>query len=339
MLAAAVRTTPQQQAAATVHAQEAQVQAFLHRLQKRQERHTVPMALSRRMLQRHGVGYLDDNVASVVSATADRFLATVLQQAMACRDQRLKGAELMKEERRHRRKHVLHHKADADDRKRRKLEREETKKKTNLKAIAAAEALKATGATPDNSSTPGPSPSKSKKKKKSLENGDTYMEDDDDHEYDSLEEEEEYYREYYGNDGQYYEESDDEDEDENQYMLMLRDLERPLQAWDVHLTGKVGLGVGDSSDAESDDERDADEQAENGDAELKVEQEGDEESQSSPPAKTTVRSPASKGVNSNAMENAKSVPSSASRKAVSPAPKSASASGKAISPVPKSAST
>jgi hypothetical protein len=308
--------TPQQQAAASVYGQEQQLQTFLHRLKQRQDNHTVPTALSRRMLQRQGVGYLDDNVASLVSATADRFLATVLQQAMACRDQRLKGAELLKEERKYRRKHVLHHQADTDNRKRRKMEREELKKKSNLEAVAAAEALKATGAAP-NTAAAGLSPSKSKKKKKGLENGDAKTQEDDDFEYDSLEEEEAYYNDYYGDVGQEGE-SDDEDEDENQYTLMLRDLERPLQAWNVHLTGKVGLGVGDSLDAESEDERDVDEQAENGESaeqpNVDGEQDGDnEESPSSSPVK--AGSPASKG---GATETLKTP--AASRKANSPVP-------------------
>jgi hypothetical protein len=82
-------------------------------------------------LQKQGVGYLDDTVAAVVSASADRFLATVLHQAAACRDQRLKGAELAQEAARHRKRHMQHYEADSDDRQRRKEEKEK-KRERNL---------------------------------------------------------------------------------------------------------------------------------------------------------------------------------------------------------------
>ena len=318
------RLTPHQQAAAAVHAQEEQLQKFLHRLQQREDHHasTVPTALSRRMLQRQGVGYLDDNVASVVSATADRFLATVLQQAVACRDQRLKGIEMAREEARYRRHHIQQHQADADDRKRRKLARQDASQKANLEAIAAADRLKAAGLTPNATTAISSPASKSKKKKKKGENGDK---SDDEMSYDSLEEEEEYYQSYYGR-GENGENSDDEDEDENQDMLVLRDLERPLEAWDVHLTGKVGLGMvaGDSSDEASDEENMDAEM--NGVSEPKGQQLDNDGDQQSPAAKTTAGSPASKGGTN-----------SASGRAKSPAPVTKKAESKASSPVPNKA--
>jgi hypothetical protein len=322
--AAAPKMSPGQQAAAAVHAQEEQLQMFLHRLQRREDDHaaTVPSALSRRMLQRQGVGYLDDSVASIVSATADRFLATVLQQAVACRDQRLTGAEMAREADGQRRKHILQHQADADDRRRRKLARQEARKTSNLEAVAAAERLKAAGMAPNATTAnalTSPAKSRSKKKKKDQEKS------DDERSFDSLEEEEEYYKDYYG--GINNDDSDDE-EDENQDMLTLRDLERPLEAWDVHLTGKVGLGVvvGESSDVESnnDEEVEVIEVEMNGVPDQTVHDDGDNDTQPSPAGKKASSSPASKGNGANG-SRAKSPASSTQKKA---------GGSKAPSPVP-----
>ena len=315
----APRLTPQQAAAAAVYNQEKQLQTFLHRLQRREDEHasTVPSALSRRMLHRQGVGYLDDSVASVVSATADRFLATVLQQAVACRDQRLKGMEMAREEERHRRKHVLQHEADADDRKRRKLARQEARLKSNLEAVAAADRLKAAGILP-NATTAMASPIRSRKKKKKGDNGD--LSDDDEESYDSLEEEEDYYQDYYGNGN----DADSDDEDENREMLTLRDLQRPLEAWDVHLTGKVGLGVvvGEASDVESDNEEEEEDVKMNGVSEHKNKEEEEDEAQPSPAGK---KSPAPKGgakeVATDKTNGTPSAKSKADSKAPSPSPK------------------
>jgi hypothetical protein len=329
--AAAPRLTPGQQAAAAVHAQEEQLQKFLHRLQRRQDEQasTVPTALSRRMLQRQGVGYLDESVASVVSATADRFLATVLQQAVACRDQRLSGAEMARQENRHRRKHILQRQADADDRKRRKVAREEARKKSNLDAVAAAEQLKARGMVPPNATMANASISGTKSKSKKKKMGEEKS--DDETSYDSLEEEEDYYKEYYGGVN-----GDDsgEEEDENQDMLTLRDLERPLEAWGVHLTGKVGLGlvVGESSDVESDDEEEEEVQdvEMDGISEQKVDENGyDDTAQSSPAGKKADGSPASKRNTPNGPRNTPN-----GSRAKSPASSTKKAAGsKAASPV------
>lgn len=55
---------------------------------------TVPLNLSRRILNRQGAGYLDDAVAMITSAAADRFLATTIRCALACRDRRIAGSKL-----------------------------------------------------------------------------------------------------------------------------------------------------------------------------------------------------------------------------------------------------
>jgi hypothetical protein len=259
--------TPQQAAAAAVRMEEMQMQRFFYRLQARDDTRpdtlttgpTVPTALTRRILHRQGVGYLDDTVAAVVSASADRFLATVLHQAAACRDQRLKGAELAKEASRHRKRHVAQYEADTEDRARRKGEKARKRERSNLAAIEAGDVLKKSGKTPakEGESTP----TKSKKKKKTTDdiaaNGRKPKQkddvDDDDTSYDSVDEEEEYYRNYYGNPVGEMEDGDDEEEDDE--MLILRDVARPLEAWDFHLTGKEGMY---QRPEESDDDNGAD---------------------------------------------------------------------------------
>lgn len=250
--AAHIMQTPQQAAAAAVRAEELQMQRFFHKLQARDDTRpdavtgpTVPTALTRRVLQQQGVGYLDDTVAAVISASADRFLATVLHQAAACRDQRLKGAELAKEAARHRKRHVQQYEADSDDRQRRKDEKLAKREKANLAAIEAAEVLRKSGKTPGKAVEGTP---KSKKKKKaaaddSLANGRKPKQkqgeddDDDDASYDSVDEEEDYYRNYYGDKVGSLEDEEEEDDE----MLILRDVARPLEAWDFHLTGKEGM--------------------------------------------------------------------------------------------------
>jgi hypothetical protein len=254
--------TPEEAAVSQVMSEDSDIQRFIHRLQRRNDSHptsdsmsgtTVPTALARRTLHRQGVGYLDDTVTAVISASADRFLATVLQQGIACRDQRLKGSEMAKEAARHRKRHMHHYDADTDDRKRRKEEAETNRESQHLTAIAAAEALKKGGKSAEDK--------KKKKAKKAEEpmsqlNGvtkDSINEDDGDESYDSIDEEEEYYQKRHTPDppetrGK---NNDDEDEDEEDDTLQLRDLVRPLEAWRFHLTGKEAL---EPSIHESDDD-------------------------------------------------------------------------------------
>lgn len=235
--------TSQQLAASTLYSEEEKLQKFLQRLQKQRDGGpTVPTSLARRMLQRQGVGYLDETVAMLTSAAADRFLATVLQQAVACRDRRGSGQELSKEEASRRRKHVSLYQQDSDYRKRRKLDRVSQNLQANLAAVEAARELSQKAAGADNKSNAAKK--KNARKTDAVEdsngkkNTETIGEDEvlDD---DSLDDEERYYADYYG---EYPEEDDDEDAEED-FMLLLRDLERPLEAWHFKLTGKVGLGA------------------------------------------------------------------------------------------------
>lgn len=247
-----------------IQSQDEKMQRFFQRLQHRDDSRpesygapTVPTALSRRILQRQGVGYLDDTVGAIASAAADRFLATVLQQGLACRDQRLKGLELAKEAAQQRQRHQEVYLADADERRRRKVERQQRREKANLAAVEAAEALK---------KAPMPAAAEAedapKKKKKAAAsaavNGSkrkrSERDDDDDESYDSIDEEEEYYREYYGDPAL----KVDDDEEDEEDMLILRDLARPLQAWDFCVLGKEGMDPTEPEEQESEEEDDDD---------------------------------------------------------------------------------
>ena len=270
--AAAVPKTPEEVAEAEVLSEDAQIQRFIHRLQRRDDLHpmadassgpTVPTALSRRMLQRQGVGYLDDTVAAAISASADRFLATVLQQAVACRDQRLKGAEMARDAARHRKRHMQHYEADSDDRKRRREEAEDSWEAAHIRTISAADALKKGGG-----ASKAADDKKKKKKKKEDDtpatNGTTpasganVPQNDDDESYDSIDEEEDYYKEKLG-DAPAPQKGDDDEDDGT---LLLKDLVRPLEAWDFHVTGKEALEDKDHDSDEEDPEAEDDDREE-----------------------------------------------------------------------------
>lgn len=326
--------TPKEAAKAAMRAEDAMMEAFIDRLQKRNDSQfmpltgstvgpavatttttptgttlvdetgpTVPTALSRRMLHRQGVGYLDSTVASVVSASADRFLATVLQQSIACRDQRLNGARMAKKAERDRKRHLKHYRSDVDDRKRRKEEIEKAKEAVALQAIQVAEAVKkenqskasaASAAAQAEAAAAAKGETAVKKKKRppsasaNPTNGvkvDPVLkklaeEDENEDGYDSVDEEEEYYQRQMGvldggigegmaggvgdsNDDDDEEEDDDDDEEEEDVTLLLRDIVRPLEAWDFHLAGKETLPTQRDekhrkADDEDDEERDND---------------------------------------------------------------------------------
>ena len=239
------RQSSQQLAAATLQNEDEKLQRFLRRLQQQRDGGpTVPTSLARRMLHRQGVGYLDETVAMLTAAAADRFLATVLQQAAVCRDRRVAGQELSKEESARRRKHVALYQQDSDYRKRRKLERTSQKLQANATAVAAAKELSHRASAADNKGNSAKK--KNIKKSEPVEeetNGTKTVEeaigDDEFLDEDSLDEEEHYYDDYYGE----FPDEEDEDETEEDLTLLLRDIERPLEAWHFKLTGKVGLGA------------------------------------------------------------------------------------------------
>lgn len=282
--------SPTEVAKATLLSEDAQMERFINRLQRRDRRManshhhsnkspsssgpTVPSALSRRMLQRQGVGFLDETVASVVSASADRFLATVLQQSIACRDQRLKGAAMSREAAKQRKRHMDEYDADNDDRKRRKDSIIKAREDIAKLTIEAAEPTKKATAT---ASATGKKTTKKKKvtKKQAAAAGgprtiDPAMEklamEASEDEYDSIDEEEEYYQENVvvatrekiklEKSGVHNDEAEDEDEDsdEEDDTLLLRDIVRPLEAWNFHLNGKVAIETDDENDEFEDTE-------------------------------------------------------------------------------------
>ena len=221
---------------------------------------TVPHPLSRRILNRQGVNYMDENVSAIMSGAADRFLATVLQQSMICRDRRLQGEEMAKKEKRElnklKRKRMYEMKA-------RKRKRDALEKELEI-------AIK----TPASSSNTNEKGKKNTTKKntassvtaKLINNVEKALEDDEGN--DPINEEMDYYENYLnsngngdstertvGNDDNGDDQSidndddgDSDDEDENKLTLQLRDVVRPLEAWGVSLTGKIGLSAQLTSD-------------------------------------------------------------------------------------------
>jgi hypothetical protein len=254
------KQTPREAAVSALQSEDAQMKRFLQRLQHQRDDSrpgeaafgpTVPTALSRRMLQRQGAGYLDGSVAAVASASADLFLATVLQQAVACRDQRLKGTEVARQVARKRKRHQTQYREHIDDRRRRKEEREAIREEMNVAAIEAAEALnqKMPASLPRSDDGDGPDapdnagmPRKKKKASDLMANGVKFKVSDlsdEETSYDSIDEEEAYYQEYYKNDASGDLDSDDEGDDDD--VMILRDLTRPLEAWHFHLDGKLSV--------------------------------------------------------------------------------------------------
>ncbi|KAL3945555.1 MAG: hypothetical protein SGBAC_000379 [Bacillariaceae sp.] len=268
----AEKLSPADAALRKLQREDVQMQRFIHRLQRRNDSHpsfesisgpTVPTALARRMLHRQGVGYLDDTVGAVISASADRFLATVLQQGIACRDQRLKGMVLAKEAKRQRKRHMQHYDEETIDRKRRREQSEENREKEHLAAIAAGEALSKKGGKADD---------KRKKKKKGEEapaptNGaakkSAKKDDDDDASYDSIDEEEGYYRNNNQDTDSSHLNNSKNDEDEEDDTILLRDLQRPLEAWKFNLLGKESLEAYCSEEEEEEDNDEADDEPNN----------------------------------------------------------------------------
>lgn len=281
-------------AVAALQSEDLQMQTFIHRLQYRDDSQmitdsmsgpTVPTALSRRILHKQGVGYLDNTVAAIVSASADRFLATVLHQSLACRNKRLEGSVMAREATLFRKRHIEQYETDVRDRRRQRQQKEDEREKCHLKVIEAAEALSKKNGSSGSKDEGGGTTSKSKKKKKgtatAVDNinlngnkGDTSKtnnkgiganddkgDDDDNDSYISLDEEEQHYQKYYRNNStdEFVDDSSDDEEDRT---LILSDISRPLRAWDFHLTGKIGvmgamppLNSGDTDNDEDNDEK------------------------------------------------------------------------------------
>ena len=286
-----VKQTPQQAAVAAVLTEDQLIDRFAQRLHDRDDSQvdsasapTVPTALSRRILNRQGTGYIDGTVGAVVSAAADRFLATVLQQALACRNERLKGAELVRGAEKTRQRHWEQYEADAEFRRKRKLEQEEKNTQICHNAIKAAESLKKfPPATTAASSAGNADTPQAKKKKKKADDVSGVMnasrlklKEDDESSVNSIDEEEACHRDYFGDIASGKKMDNDDEEDDT---LILRDLSRPLEAWDFHVVGKEGLQPmdrQDDSEDESEDEEEVEAVAADSDDENGEDEDGDE---------------------------------------------------------------
>lgn len=229
--------------------QDERLHRFLTRL--KHTKPTVPPSLTRRILNTQGVGYTDPLVSSVVSSAADRFLATVLSQALVCRDRRLKGEELTRKEKREIER----------VRKRRRAEHVKIEKKKRKLEGELEEMVKKGQKGPLKQDKKGSSELINLLQTKTF--GDVgkkdCLDDEEDH-YDKLDKSDDVNtdgaddgndddpegKEDRGNQSYDEEESDEDeeyDDDDDREILQMRDLVRPLEAWGLSLTGKMGLAT------------------------------------------------------------------------------------------------
>jgi len=218
------------------HTQDERLRNFLTRL--KDTKPTVPPSLTRRILNKQGVGFADPLVSTIVSSAADQFLATVLSQALVCRDRRLKGEELAKKEKRE---------LDRVEKRRRAEEKSIESKKRKLEADLEEMVKKGSKGSLKHD--------KVSSELMHLLETNTFDEvgkknciDDEENYYKSQEARSESGEDNSNKniDSQNYEEdefdedeSDDEDDDKD--LLHLRDLVRPLGGWGFSLAGKMGL--------------------------------------------------------------------------------------------------
>jgi len=219
---------------------------------------TIPSALSRRILHKSGVGYLDNSVPLILSAMSDRFLATILVQAKACRDRRIEGYKATIKERKRRNKHrklVLKERLNRD-----KRYKEELGKKRSMmeSTVMDAKELLEKDSNKKGSSSGGEDKTLfglSEEEREAVKEYKKQVAD--------VDAEEEYYNKYYGKgneDGNLDLDnisSDEEDDEDDELVvdtdLKLRDLVRPLGAWGFDLTGKLGFTDEVNNDSEGDE--------------------------------------------------------------------------------------
>ncbi|KAL7517029.1 hypothetical protein ACHAWX_001989 [Stephanocyclus meneghinianus] len=251
---------------------------------------TTPQNLSRRILHKQGVGYLDDAVSLLLSAASDRFLAAVLTQAAACRDRRLEGYKALLVERKERKRHRRKVLKERTERERRFREEIEKRRKGAEDAMKEAEDGKKGVKAPI---APVVAPALEEESfqvtQADLERLKEFRKDNED-----LDAEEDYYHNYFGKNeydwddnevggktapnGDNEEESDEYDSeeeiDDKQYDLLLRDIVRPLGAWGFDLTSKIGFSSADTGmDEESEYVVEADKEDDDGDQEEEAEEE------------------------------------------------------------------
>lgn len=230
---------------------------------------TVPPSFTRRILHQQGVGYVDPLVPKLISTCGDKFIATILSQALICKDRRIDG-EIMKKkyERERKRMNQRRQREDMEKDRRRKKKEDALKEFVHDKKKVLSEESK--------SILKSFTDEKKKKTKFTFdmigeEGGIQNVDDDDIH--DDVRQEEDYYNStVQENDSpldqlsdpkldvnkQYLEdesdqEDEDEDEDDQVYTLQLVDIYRPLQAWGFSLAGKMGLATEPSGKKDHDE--------------------------------------------------------------------------------------
>lgn len=199
------------------------------------------------------MGYTDPLVGTIISIASDRFLATILSQALVCRDRRIKGDELKRKEQRERERGEKRQRAwkEGMEVKRRRLQQE-------LEDFV----KKASGGGGGGGGGGKGVPRQEKKISNELVRllqTNRLEEELGGNKRDCVQEEEEYYsheKERNGDDmhtpdqqqpqqQQPYEEDEEDDEDqeeEEEDILLLKDLVRPLRAWGMSsLAAKAGL--------------------------------------------------------------------------------------------------
>ena len=223
----------------TYHNEDEKLRKFLTRL--KDVKSTVPPSLTRRILNKQGVGFEDPSVSTIVSCAADNFLATVLSQALACRDRRLKGEELLRKEQRE---------LERVRKRRRAEQKSNARKKQRLEKDLTDMVKKIGKSNQKNDKKPSPELINLLQTKTFDEVG----------RKDSMDEEEDYYLKMSKDkieseanaDGEdeeeddVYVEDDNDEDDEDDYdddrdLLHMRDIARPLRVWGIDLAGKMGL--------------------------------------------------------------------------------------------------
>lgn len=263
---------------------------------------TTPANLSRRLLHRSGVGYLDAALPLLLSSLADRFLATVLVQATACRDRRLEGHDALRKEERRRVRHRSRVMRERRDRKRRWEEELKRRRGEAEKAVREAgvtlehQSGRKGGATVGHSGVKGRGMFRLSEKDR--EAAEEYRK-----QTEEMDAEEDYYNAYYnrkgkGDGGSNFsaidvDQNDDDDDDDSEaeempedaerYDIQLRDLVRPLRAWGFDIASKPGLvakGNGWEDLSDGDEDRGTEDAERSEDEEEDEEQEDDEAAES-----------------------------------------------------------
>ena len=236
---------------------------------------TTPSNLSRRILHRSGVGYIDESVPLLLSSMADRFIATVLVQGMACRERRIEGYDALLRDRRKRRRHRGRVLRERRERERRFQNEVKERRMRAEDAVAESDELerqmnqnKKGAVTSSTTATSGTgTPAVFRLTDEDMEAAREYKSEARD-----VDAEEDYYHAAVGldddaslADDDIDGESDDEDDglravdyDPTLRDLKLRDIIRPLRAWGFDLTGKIGFSDSNFNVDNDDDEYDVD---------------------------------------------------------------------------------